>query len=82
MSELAALVTPGPFKARKQDPERMLGEFQNYIRSVKNMLVVTVQEDATAKVKKAILQAVGGRTWCLCMSMRGTWRTRIRSTRR
>ena len=26
MAELAALVTPGPFKAKKKDPERMLGE--------------------------------------------------------
>ena len=60
MSGLAALVTPGPFKARRTDPERMLGEFQTYIESVKNMMVVTGHEDATATVKKAILMAVGG----------------------
>ena len=61
MAALAALVTPGPFKARMTDPERMLGEFQNYIKAVKDMLVVTGKEDATASVKKAILRAVGGK---------------------
>ena len=60
MAQLAALVTPGPFKARQGDPERMLGEFQKYIKSVKSMLVVTGQKDAEAEVKKEILKAIGG----------------------
>ena len=61
MAELAALVTPGPFKAKKKDPERMLGEFKDYIKAVKDMMVVTGKEGATASVKKAILRAVGGK---------------------
>ena len=61
MAELAALVTPGQFKAKKKDPERMLGEFKDYIKSVKDMMVVTGKEGATAAVKKAILRAVGGK---------------------
>ena len=52
MAELAALVSPGPFKAKKKDPERMLGEFKDYIKAVKDMLVVTGKEGATAAVKK------------------------------
>ena len=61
MSQLAALVTPGPFKARQKDPERMLGEFQDYIKAVKDMFVVTGKENATASVKKALLRAIGGK---------------------
>ena len=37
MFSLAALVTPGQFKAKKKDPERMLGDFNDYIKSVKDM---------------------------------------------
>ena len=61
MAELAALVSPGPFKAKKKDPERMLGEFKDYIKAVKDMLVVTGKEGATAAVKKAMLRSVGGK---------------------
>ena len=61
MAELAALVSPGPFKAKRKDPERMLGEFKDYIKAVKDMLVVTGKESATAAVKKAMLRSVGGK---------------------
>ena len=81
MAELAALVSPGPFKAKKKDPERMLGEFKDYIKAVKDMLVVTGKEGATAAVKKAMLRSVGGRTWCRCSTTWGRWRTRTRSTK-
>ena len=61
MAELAPLVTPGQFKAKNKDPERMLGDFKDYIKPVKDMMVVTGKEGATAAVKKAILRAVGGK---------------------
>ena len=61
MAELAALVSPGQFKAKKKDPEKMLGDFRDYIKSVKDMLVVTGKEGATAAVKKAMLRSVGGK---------------------
>ena len=41
MAELAAMVSPSPFKAKKKDPERMLGDFKEYIRLVNNMMAIT-----------------------------------------
>ena len=39
----------------------MLGDFKEYIRLVDNMMAITGKDDATAKVKKALLMAVGGK---------------------
>ena len=59
MAELAAVVTPAPYKVKKKDPEKMLGDFKVYIVSVKNMINVTGKKDVTADVKKSLLM-VGG----------------------
>ena len=61
MAELAALVSPGQFKAKKKDPEKMLGDFKDYIKAVRDMMVVMGKDGATAGVKKAILRSVGGK---------------------
>ena len=76
MAELTPLVTLGQFKAKNKDPERMLGDFKDYIKPVKDMMVVTGKEGATAAVKKA------RRTWCHCSTTWGRWRTGTHSTRR
>ena len=82
MAELAPLVTPGQFKAKNKDPERMLGDFKDYIKPVKDMMVVTGKEGATAAVKKAILRAVGGKDMVSLFDHKGRWRTGTHSTRR
>ena len=58
--ELAALVNPGVFKTHKKDPERMLTDFNLYMKSFANFIVVTDNVEASAAKKKALLQAVGG----------------------
>ena len=60
MADLAALVSPGNFKARKKEPERMLADFELYIKSMKDFLIVTQQNEASDAVKKSMLRAVGG----------------------
>ena len=37
MAELAVLGSPGPFKAKKKDPERMLADFELYVKAIKNL---------------------------------------------
>ena len=58
--ELAALVNPGVFKAHKKDPERMLTNFNLYMKSFANFMVVTAHVGAAEAKKKALIQAVGG----------------------
>ena len=60
MAGLAALVSPGNFKARKKEPERMLADFELYVKSMKDFLVVTQKDGASDAVKKSMLRAVGG----------------------
>ena len=60
MAELAVLGSPGPFKARKKDPERMLADFNLYVKSIKNLLTLTDNTEATDAKKKALMQSVGG----------------------
>ena len=60
MSDLAALSSPGPFKARRKDPERMLTDFNLYVKAMKNLLVVTDNADASDAKKKALMQSVRG----------------------
>ena len=59
-TELAALVNPGVFKARKKDPERMLTDFNLYMKSFSDFLVVTDNMEAANAKKKSLLRAVGG----------------------
>ena len=59
-TELAALVNPGVFKARKKDPERMLTDFNLYMKAFSDFLVVTDNADAVCSKKKSLLRAVGG----------------------
>ena len=60
MATLAGVVNPGKFKARKKDPERMLSDFDKYIKTMKHYLVVTDNAAASKEKKKALLQAIGG----------------------
>ena len=60
MAELAVLGSPGTFKARKKDPERMLADFELYVKAVKNLMILTDNAEATDVKKKALIQSVGG----------------------
>ena len=42
MGELAVFSSPGPFKAKK-DPERMLADFNLYVKTMKHLLVIRQQ---------------------------------------
>ena len=57
---MAVLGSPGPFKARKKDPERMLADFNLYVKSIKNLLTLTENTNSTDVKKKALMQSVGG----------------------
>ena len=57
---MAVLGSPGPFKAKKKDPERMLADFELYVKAIKNLMVLTDNADATDAKKKALMQSVGG----------------------
>ena len=35
------LGSPGQFKARKKDPERMLADFNLYVKAIKNLMILT-----------------------------------------
>ena len=61
MAELAALVSPEQFKARKKEPERMLADFNLYVRSIKDLITVAGKEDASEGVKKAMIRSIGGK---------------------
>ena len=54
------LGSPGQFKARKKDPERMLADFNLYVKAIKNLMILTDNENATDAKKKALMQSVGG----------------------
>ena len=58
--DFTVLVNPGIFKAHKKDSERMPADFYLYMKSFTNFLVVTDNNQVTAAIKKAILQAMGG----------------------
>ena len=60
MAGLAALGNPGPFKARKKDPERLLGDFKLYVKAITNLLILTDNGAANNAKKKATMQGVGG----------------------
>ena len=60
---MAALVNPGVFKAHKKDPERMLTDFNLYMKSFANFMVITDNVGASEAKKKALIQAVGVLTW-------------------
>ena len=45
---------------RKRDPERMLSDFDKYIKTMKHYLVVTDNATASKAKKKALLHAIGG----------------------
>ena len=58
-TQLATLVNPGPFKAKKKDPERMLADFELYMKSFADFLIVTDNSDAADNKKKSLLRAIG-----------------------
>ena len=60
MAELAVLGSPGPFKAKKKDPEKMLTDFNLYVKAMKHLFVITDNNEATNAKKKSLMQSVGG----------------------
>ena len=40
MATLAGIINSGKFKAWKRDPERMLSDFEKYVKTMKHYLVV------------------------------------------
>ena len=62
MAEPAVLGSPGQCKTIKKDPERMLADFNLYVKAIKNLMVLTNNTDATDVKKKALMQSVGVRT--------------------
>ena len=60
MANFEALLSPGQFKGKDKEPEQLLIDFDQYIKSVNNFFVATAKDGATDKVKIAVLQAVGG----------------------
>ena len=54
MAGLAALVSPGNFKARKKEPERMLADFELYVKSMKESKIGEVIWKFKDKVMKEI----------------------------
>ena len=52
--DMAAMVNLGLFKVHKKAPERILADFNLYLESFSNFLVVTDNTDAT-DAKKAML---------------------------
>ena len=59
-TDLAAIVNPGPFKAKKKDPERMLADFELYMKAFNDFLVVTDNVNAVNGKKKSLLRVIGG----------------------
>ena len=39
-TDMAAIVNPGPFKANRKDPEKMLNDFNLYIEAFSNFFTV------------------------------------------
>ena len=60
MAEIAALVSPGPFKAKKKDPEKMLADFNLYVKAMSDFMVVTDNAEAPKAKKKSLLRVIGG----------------------
>ena len=54
------LIAPKPFKAKGKDPQTLLIDFDQYIKSVENFFVATDKHNVSNKQKIALLQAVGG----------------------
>ena len=59
-TDMAAITNPGPFKANRKDPEKMLNESNLYIDTFINFLTVTDNAGAAKEKKKALLKSVGG----------------------
>ena len=59
-TNLEALINPGPFKASRKNPEKLLVKFNLYIEQLENFFIATGKDNASDKVKVAVLQAVGG----------------------
>ena len=60
MAGLATLASPGPFKARKKDSEKLLTDFNLYIKAINHLMTLTDNANVTNAKKKAMLQAIGG----------------------
>ena len=58
--DLAAMVSPGNFRAQKKDLEKMLADFNLYVECFSNFLTVTDNTAGDEEKKKALLKAVGG----------------------
>ena len=59
-TDMAAIANSGPFKAKKNDTEKMLEDFNMYMEAFKNFLTVTDNAGVGQKKKRALLNAAGG----------------------
>ena len=53
MAGLAMLGNPGVFKAKKEEPEKMLAEFKNYVKAMEKFMIITNTDEVSDKKKKA-----------------------------
>ena len=59
-TDMSAIAKPGPFKAKKNDLEKMLDDFNMYIEAFKDFLIVMDNAGAGQEKKKALLKTAGG----------------------
>ena len=88
--DYAALLKPPPFTISKVgDPEQLLQDFTEYVKTFRNFVLATgVGGEHTAahaacgacSKTKATLELVGGRTCASCTSTWGSWRLATLST--
>ena len=60
MAEVYVLIAPKAFKAKDEDAESLLIDFNLYVKTIENFFLATRKDIATDKQKVALLQDVGG----------------------
>ena len=60
LAAMASIINPGYFKAQKKNPEKLSLDFDLYLTSFNDFLMVTGNEGADNGKNKALLRAVGG----------------------
>jgi hypothetical protein len=53
-------LSPAPFKAKKKDPEKMLADFNIYVKLMKDYMMLTDNHQSADAKKKAMMRTVGG----------------------
>ena len=60
LAGMEALIAPKSFKAKDKDPKTLLIDYDQYVKTIMNFLIVTTGKAAVSdKQKVAFLQAVG-----------------------